>query len=67
MTERSLGTLAESRRAFERKLQELRGAVGSEVGRAPRGRGWVLPVAAAAAGLALAWKVMGRSRRRLER
>jgi hypothetical protein len=67
MTQRPLDALAESRRAFERKLEELRGAVGSEVGRTPRGRGWVLPVAAAAAGLALAWKVVGRSRRRLKR
>lgn len=46
--------IAERRRAVEERLAAVRGALASETGRAPGGRGWLVATVAAAAGLALA-------------
>jgi hypothetical protein len=61
-----------SRERFEASLEELRGAVESELGWAPRAARWVTPLVAVAAGLALGMAVRRalprlRRRRRLPR
>lgn len=53
--------VAERRREVEERLARLRTAFASEVGIAPRRRGWLLAILAGAAGVALA---MRRQRRR---
>lgn len=54
--------LEERRREFEERVADLRDAVASEFGWAPRAATWVLPVLAGAAGLAAGiW--LRRSRR----
>ena len=45
--------VARSRRRFERSLDELRRAVESEFGAAPRIARWLLPLVAGAVGLAI--------------
>ena len=53
--------LDESRLQFEREWLRLRRSLGREVGGEPRPRrGWVLPVMAVAAGVALAVAFKGR-------
>ena len=61
----SRSRLEESRLRFEQSLREIQGALGSELG-GGRGRGlsWVIPIAGLAAGAVLAWKLVGRRRRR---
>lgn len=46
--------VAERRREVEQRLERLRTAIASEVGFAPRRRGWLLAMVAGAAGVALA-------------
>lgn len=50
----------ETRREFERRLEEIRSALRREVGFSPRKLGWLIPLAALSAGVALAL----RSRKR---
>ncbi|HUO86982.1 MAG TPA: hypothetical protein VM617_06295 [Thermoanaerobaculia bacterium] len=52
--EDGLEKVIERRRVVEDRLAALRAALASETGRAPRGRGWLVAVVAAAVGLALA-------------
>jgi hypothetical protein len=54
--------VAEQRQRVEERLRTLRGAVQTELGWAPRTARWVLPVAAAALGLALGAAVRRRLR-----
>jgi hypothetical protein len=55
--------LEQRRREFEARLEEMRRALESEVGWAPRGA-WVLPLVAVGAGVAAAlWLRRGRRRR----
>lgn len=61
--------LERSRARFESSLDELRGAVGAELGWIPKARTWALPIAVAAAGLVIGMAVRrvlpARSQRRL--
>lgn len=56
--------VVERRREVEERLERLRTALASEVGFAPRRRGWLLAILAGAAGLTLALR--GRRKRRAE-
>ena len=56
--------VAERRREVEARLARLRAAFASEVGVAPRRRGWLLVLLAAGAGTALALRRGRRGRRR---
>ena len=59
--------LDESRLQFERQWLRLRQSLGREVGGEPRwSRGWVLPVMALAAGVALAVTLNLKGRKSLE-
>ena len=49
-----MNRIEESRREFERRLEEVRGSLESEVGFSPRKVGWLLPLAALSLGVALA-------------
>ena len=51
-----MSSVEESRREFERRLRDVREAVGREVGFVPSKLGWLLPAIALSAGLALAWR-----------
>lgn len=57
--------VADRRREVEHRLGRIRAAIASEVGVAPRRRGWLLALLAAAGGVALAIAV--KSRRRADR
>ena len=52
--------VAERRREVEQRLARLRAAVASEVGVAPRRRGWLLLILAGGAGVALALRRRAR-------
>lgn len=52
-----------SRHEVEKRLADLRQAVGSEVGFVPRVVGWLLPLAAFSVGLTLAGRAYRRRRR----
>lgn len=58
--------LDEVRARFERRLKDLRQSTQRELGRSPRSSRWLMPLIAAAAGLAVAMGVRERRRRRLE-
>lgn len=49
--------LEESRARFEERLAELRGALDREIGWAPRGWRWMVPLVGLAAGLVLGMTV----------
>jgi hypothetical protein len=51
------GELERSRVRFESSLDELRGAVGAELGWIPKARTWALPIAVAAAGVVIGMAV----------
>jgi hypothetical protein len=57
-----MNRIEESRREVELRLSQLRGALRSEFGRAPKRRAWLLGLLAGAAGVAVAVRL--RSRRR---
>ena len=59
-----MSSVEESRREFERRLHEVRAAVGREVGFVPTKLGWILPIAAVALGVGLALKSGKSSRKR---
>ena len=67
------GRLEESRERFEQRLAELRAAAEAELGWAPRGWRWMVPLVGVAAGLVLGMTLRrnlpaaGGRRRRLSR
>ena len=60
MSELSKPGVVESRQRVEEGLEELRSALDRTTGMVPRGKTWVVPVLAAAVGLALALALRGR-------
>ena len=62
----ALEKLHQDRRRLEGRLRDVREAIDREVGWAPRGRRWVLPLLGFAAGIALALAVRSRRRDREE-
>jgi hypothetical protein len=54
--------VVERRREVEERLERLRTALASEVGFAPRRRGWLLALVAGAAGIAVALRRRRQSR-----
>jgi uncharacterized membrane protein YsdA (DUF1294 family) len=57
-----MNRIEESRREVELRLAELREALRSEIGRAPKRRAWLLALLAGAAGLAIATRLRGHRR-----
>lgn len=58
--------VADRRREVEQRLARVRAAIASEAGVAPRRRGWLLALLAAAGGVALAIRVQSKRRSRGE-
>ena len=56
--------LAERRRELEARFEDVRRALESEIGWAPKAKAWSLPVVAFASGLAAAAWFVARRRRR---
>jgi hypothetical protein len=52
--------LSQHRQKVEQRLADLRSAIESEVGWAPKAKAWVLPLVAFACGIALAFAVRHR-------
>jgi len=59
-----MSSVEESRRELERRLDDVRGAVGREIGFVPSKLGWLLPVVALSAGVMLALKAKRKKRKR---
>jgi hypothetical protein len=57
-----MNRIEESRREVELRMTQLREALRSEFGRAPKRRAWLLGLLAGAAGLAVAARLRGRRR-----
>jgi hypothetical protein len=57
-----MNRVEESRREVEARLAQLRLAMRSEFGRAPKRRVWLLALLAGAAGVAIAVRLKGRRR-----
>lgn len=58
-----MSSVEESRREFERRLHDVRTAVGREIGFVPAKIGWLLPMAAVSLGAVLALKSAKKFRR----
>ncbi len=56
--------LADSRRELEARLDDVRHALKSEIGWAPKAKTWVLPMVAFASGMAAAAWLVARRRKR---